>query len=464
MRRIDSTITIARPVPEVFGYFLDLDRYAPHTDPCVESVIKEPAGPTGPGTTFRFRQKAFGKVRDTRTRYTALEPNGRIAFEGQVGPFRPKGVFTFEATDGGTTLNVRIDDTNPIGPLRPLTPLFARIGQKVWDDRLRRIGAVLEASRRPTQTHPIAIRRWYDHVLADGSARSRTVALPGRGRVHLLEKGTGAPVVLLHGSGVAAGFFLPLLNELEGVRALAPDLPGSGLSDTIELPRHCYHETAVAWLDRLFDALELDRIALLGHSAGGVWASRYALAHPERVERLVLIGPPSLPGTRCPLPYRFMATPGVGQLASRVPPSPQSVLRFARFMGERETLPEHPELIDLFLVAGRDPLAVSALAAEVRVLVSPFALLSRSGWRRSSRVRPGELRRLAMPTLLIWGDREPLGPVSVAQSVTDLIPQARLQVLAAGHGPWLGQPTQTAGAVADFVRGDRAEVAFATRS
>jgi len=155
--------------------------------------------------------------------------------------------------------------------------------------------------------------------------------------------------------------------------------------------------------------LALDTTALLGHSAGGVWALRYALAHPERVEQPVLIGPPALPKTRCPLPYRLMATPGVGALLSRVPPSPKSVLRFAGFMGERATLAEHPDLVDLFVVAGRDPLAVTALRAEVRELVSPFALLSPSGWRRHSRVRPDELGQLAMPTLLIWGEREPLG-------------------------------------------------------
>ena len=462
MRTIDSTITIARPVPDVFGFFVDLDRHAPETDARVESVVKDPPGPTGPGTTFRFRQKAFGKVRETSTHFTALEPNRRIAFEGKVGPLRPKGVFIFAKSDGGTRLTVRIDDTDPIAPLQPLTPLFTRIGQNVWDDRLLRIRAVLEASPRPNQTHPAAVRQWYNRVLAGRSVRSRTIAVPGRGRVHLLEQGAGAPLVLLHGSGVAAGFFLPLLNALDGVRALAPDLPGSGLSDPINLPRHGFHDATTAWLDRLLDALELDKIALLGHSAGGVWALRYALAHPERIERLILIGPPSLPGTRCPLPYRLMATPGVGQLASRVPPSPQSVLRFAGFMGERQALPEHPELIDLFLVAGRDPLAVSALATEVRVVVSPFALLSRSGWRRSSRVRSDELRRLAIPTLLIWGDREPLGSVSVAQAVIDSIPQGRLQVLAAGHASWLGQPAQTAAAVADFVCSGRADVAFAT--
>jgi len=303
------------------------------------------------------------------------------------------------------------------------------------------------------RTHSPDVRRWYEGALTGSSARSRTVEVPAGGRVHLLEKGAGPPLVLVHGSGVAAGFFLPLLEELEGLRALAPDRPGSGLSDALDLPRRRYHETAVAWLDRLLDALELDTTALLGHSAGGTLALRYALAHPERVGRLVLIGPPALPGTRCPLPYRLMATPGMGDLLARVPPSRKSVLQFARFMGERETISAHPDLVDLFLVAQRDQLAVSATRAEVRMLVSPFALLVRSAWRRRSRVRPDEVRELAVPTLLIWGEREPLASVAVARAMTELIPDARLQVLRGGHAPWLGQPVQTAAAVVDFVRG-----------
>ena len=53
---------------------------------------------------------------------------------------------------------------------------------------------------------------------------------------------------------------------------MAIDLPGVGLSDPIDLPRKRYRETAVAWLDSLLDALELDAAALLGHSGGGRWA------------------------------------------------------------------------------------------------------------------------------------------------------------------------------------------------
>src|ERR671931_2074406 len=105
-----------------------------------------------------------------------------------------------------------------------------------------------------------------------------------------------------------------------------------------------------------------------------------------------------------------MGTPGVRAMLPRLaPPSRESVLRMARPMGEQATLPRHPDLVDLFVAEGQDPTAAAALRAEVGVAVSPFALLSPHGWRRGARVRPDELRRVAMPTIVVWGDREPLG-------------------------------------------------------
>jgi pimeloyl-ACP methyl ester carboxylesterase len=305
---------------------------------------------------------------------------------------------------------------------------------------------------REQQTHSVEARQVYQRVLAGASVRSRHIEVGAGGRVHLLEKGAGSPVVLLHGTGISAGSSAVAQRTRGGPRG-GPRLARTGPERPDRLPRNRYRQTAVAWLDGLFDALELEAAALPGHSGGGVWALWYALSHPDRVRRLVLIGPPALPKTRCPLPYRLIATPGLGELLSRlVPPSPKSVLRFASFMGEKATLAGHPDLVDLFVAAGRDPIAASGARAEVRVLISPFALLSPSGFRRHSRVRPDELRQVAMPTLVVWGEQEPLGSVSVAQAVTELIPHARLEVLPTGHAPWLGQPAQTAATVADFVR------------
>ena len=309
-----------------------------------------------------------------------------------------------------------------------------------------------------TISHSDEVRHRYEHLLERASVPSRHVQLDTGEQVHVLDAGDGPPLVLLHGSGVSAWFFLPLLRELKGFRVIAPDRPTQGLSDPIDLPRASYHETLIGWLDRLLDALELDSVALLGHSAGGVLALRYALAHPARVERLVLIGPPGLPKTSCPLPYRLMATPGVGELMSRLaPPRPKSMLRFAKFMGEEETLAKHPQLVDLFVAAAKDELAASGTTAEVRALVSPFALLSPHGFRRQSRVRPDELRRLTVPTLLAWGEHEPLGDVTVAHAATSLIPRGHLEMLPGGHAPWLGHPTETATAIAEFVSQERTQ-------
>jgi pimeloyl-ACP methyl ester carboxylesterase len=301
---------------------------------------------------------------------------------------------------------------------------------------------------RTQQSHSAEIRQVYERLLTGASVRSRHVEVGAGNRVHLLEQGAGTPVVLLHGTGNPAGFLLPLLHELHGVRAIAPDRPGVGLSDPINLPAAGYREAAVAWLDRLLDTLELDTTTLLGHSGGAMWAMWYALAHPDRIRRLVLLGPPAVPKTRCPLPLRLATTPVVGQLLSRLaPPSPKSILRFAHHVaGEKETLARHPDLVDLLVAAGRDPITDHASKAELRLFVGPF------GFRRRSRLRPDELSQLAMPTLLIWGESEPLGDVSVAQAMTDLIPHARLEVLPTGHGPWLGQPTRTAATVLEFVQ------------
>ena len=60
------------------------------------------------------------------------------------------------------------------------------------------------------------VRHVYERVLGGSSLRSRHVEVGAGGRVHLLEKGAGPPVVLLHGTGNSAGFLLPLLNELHG--------------------------------------------------------------------------------------------------------------------------------------------------------------------------------------------------------------------------------------------------------
>ena len=107
MAKIESTVTIARPVEDVFRFVLALEENAPKIDPGVESVVKTSHGPTGAGTTFRFRQKMLGRRRETTTRFISVEPNREIEFEARLGPIEPKAVLTFEQTDEGTRVTFR---------------------------------------------------------------------------------------------------------------------------------------------------------------------------------------------------------------------------------------------------------------------------------------------------------------------------------------------------------------------
>jgi len=181
---------------------------------------------------------------------------------------------------------------------------------------------------------------------------------------------------------------------------------------------------------------------------GGMWALWYAVARPERVRRLVLLGaPPLLPGTRIPPLLRAMVSPKVGELLQKImKPSPKMVVRMMASMGEKETIVHYPAQIEALVAEARDRAAAEVNLRELRVVLSPF------GYRRVLRVQPGDLRKLSTPTLLVWGDHEPVGSVQVAQATRDLIPDVRLEVLPAGHGPWLGNLERTAELVSTFVR------------
>jgi uncharacterized protein YndB with AHSA1/START domain len=140
---IVSTVTIERPREEVFGYFLALDENVSRTNPDVEWVVKTSGEPPGVGTTFRSRGKSLGKVRETTMRFTGVVPNEQISFEAEVGPMRPKCLFAFDQTEGGTRVTFR-GDPNPVGIFKVATPIFVLIGRRVWRERLARAKAALE--------------------------------------------------------------------------------------------------------------------------------------------------------------------------------------------------------------------------------------------------------------------------------------------------------------------------------
>jgi pimeloyl-ACP methyl ester carboxylesterase len=141
-----------------------------------------------------------------------------------------------------------------------------------------------------------------------------------------------------------------------------------------------------------------------------------------------------------------MTTPVVGALLARVKPNAKMVVRLMSAMGEKDTIVRHPELLATLVATGRDPDATAVNRAELRAVLGPL------GFRRPARVQAEELRRVRVPTLLIWGDHDPVGTVEAARVTAELIPQAQLAVLPGGHVPYLGNPERTAELLSSFVR------------
>jgi pimeloyl-ACP methyl ester carboxylesterase len=295
--------------------------------------------------------------------------------------------------------------------------------------------------------HPAEVGAAHERVLAASSARSRYLELAGGQRIHLIEAGEGTPLVLIHGSGPSALLFLPLLARLEGVRAIAVDRPGFGLSDPAEPAAIPHRDAAVGWVSAVLEALEMDETVLLGSSTGGTWAVWYTLAHPDRVRRLVLVGAlPLLEGTSVPAPMLGIASAdAAGPPPQMPPPSAETVIQSMSVMGEGDTILDYPDHIDALVAAAHDPVASSASLSELRTMISP------TGWRSELQMPLAELGQLAVPTLLIWGENDPLGGADVARRAAASTPGAQLELLAAGHAPWLGHPDRTATLIDNFM-------------
>ena len=141
---IESEVTIARPVEEVFAYVMDLEANGPTWAPDLASVEKTSEGPVGAGTSFKQVQTVMGRRRDTSLRFTAVEPNQKIEAAAELGPIAPTMTLTFEQVGDQTRVAAR-GDANPQGPFKMLSPLIGRQGRRMWEARLSGLKNALES-------------------------------------------------------------------------------------------------------------------------------------------------------------------------------------------------------------------------------------------------------------------------------------------------------------------------------
>lgn len=257
--------------------------------------------------------------------------------------------------------------------------------------------------------------------------------------VHVLETGEGAPTVFVHGSGMSAATWAPLLAELPRGRALCVDLPGFGLSDPCDYRGRTLPVHAVAQMTSILDALELERAPIVGTSLGAMWALCLAAHSPDRVTSVAGLGVPavSVPGVRADRFFHAATMPVVGQLVTRMPAPPNigAVRRALAPVLERRALERTP---DSFFALVRAGMRMPAWSQAMRTHLN---LAFRSGRQRPENIlSDDQWRRITAPVLLIWGDQDVYGGPELAEPVLRSAPNARLEVMPGGHAPFLDDP------------------------
>ena len=273
----------------------------------------------------------------------------------------------------------------------------------------------------------------------------------GKGRsTYLIARETKADrrplTVMIHGGLSQASEWVPLAGELEG-RVVIPDRPGHGLSYPIDYRGVDFRRSAVDWVTHVLDSAGAEQADFVGNSIGGFFSIAFAIEHPERVRRLVLIG--AAAGLHRELPFfaRLWGNALTGQLISRMTITDPETFR-KRVLGTLVMAhPERmePEHLRLLTAAGNLP----------GVPESSFRMLRRvttlRGWRREL-LLPEEAARVRVPTKFIWGDRDAFAPPERGREVAARMSGADFQVVEdAGHVPHFDRPQIVSDSVTGFL-------------
>lgn len=264
-------------------------------------------------------------------------------------------------------------------------------------------------------------------------------------RVRFLHAGTGLPLLLVHGLlGYSFSWRYNLLPLAANFCVFAPDLPGIGFSDRPP-GLDCSMDASVARLERLLDALHVDRFHLLGTSHGGALAVLLAARLRGRVRRLVLSAPAnpwSRHGRRL-IPF-FATRIGHAFLSRFTASTAVNAWGLRRMYGDRRRI---------------SPGTVEGYAEHIRLPGTSAYVQSIFGcWRDDMRRFEAAVEQIAgLPTLILWGERDGAVFPDSAPELHRRLPNSRLVILpGVGHLPYEEVPDEFNRLVTGFLVEDSA--------
>ena len=261
----------------------------------------------------------------------------------------------------------------------------------------------------------------------------RTLSLTRpRLRLRVVEVGVGEPVVYLHGFSHCTAHWAPLVSRLAGLRSLMLDAPGHGAADAVNFRgvdlRAWYKEMLTGCLD----ALGLEQVRLIGHSQGAMQALWLALDAPSRVRSVVAIGTPAVAfGARLD-GMRLLARRGVGPLLLSLPLPPSAYRNLLAGTMGPNAVRAYPDLVEATYQATHRAGYANTVSSYLQEMFR--GVEAEPSWYMLS---DADLRRVAQPVLVLWGDHDTLEPIVEAKARAAMMPHSRFEIVSGGHEPWL---------------------------
>ncbi len=264
-------------------------------------------------------------------------------------------------------------------------------------------------------------------------------------QIHFRDQGLptdSLPLVLIHGTAASLHTWEPWVAELKATkRIITFDLPAYGL--TGPNANHDYSQKAYFdMLDSLLIKLKINRCILGGNSLGGSVSWNYAIEHPEKIKKLILIdaGGYSLNSTSVPIAFKLAQVPILNNLLEKV--TPRSMVEFSIKNVYFDPTKVSNELIDRY-----------------------YELTLREGNRKAFKERLASskntasknntsqlIKTIKVPTLVLWGDHDQLIPVASAYKFHEDLPNDTLVILKnLGHVPMEEDPKVSLKSVKEFI-------------
>jgi pimeloyl-ACP methyl ester carboxylesterase len=233
------------------------------------------------------------------------------------------------------------------------------------------------------------------------NVQTKKIKVDGR-NVLYYTAGQGEPLVVIHGGGGDARTWWHNIEELaEKYTVYAPDLPGYGGSQPLD--GDYYIPELTEFLDRFAKSLGLEKFYIIGHSLGGGIALDYTLKFPQKIKKLVLVSSLCL-GREIAFWVRLFTLPAlIRSLGAMLEFGFKSIIWMVRYLNPAKyIMPLSPAIIN---VGG-----------------------GISNFRQQTLVLEPRLSEVKMPTLLVWGSRDPIVPVMQAYRAAKIIPDCRVEV------------------------------------